>query len=155
MRAQIGARRLPGRSPTPHFHPSPPRRPTRASESSSFSDNGYTLASGAADGARVWDLRKLAEARSLALPGGAGCSAVAFDATGLLLAAGSAAGAVLVFDAKAAGMAAAQGEAPLAPLRALGGGASAQVSGLAWGARARSLAVAYADQRDILVHRVA
>ena len=125
-----------------------------------ISENGYTLASGGADAAKVWDLRKLALVRDLAAPGVGGaraaCSALAFDVTGQFLAVGSAAGVVALYDAKAAGASAAASaaeEAPLPHLRALAAPAGAHVTGLVWGANARSLAVASMD-RAVLVHRV-
>jgi len=125
------------------------------------SENGFTLASGSADAAKIWDLRKLALVRDLAAPGAGGaraaCSALAFDVTGQFLAVGSAAGVVAVYDAKAAGTsssASAAEEAPLPHLRAFAAPAGAHVTGLVWGANARSLAVASMD-RAVLVHRVA
>lgn len=50
----------------------------------SFSENGYYLATGAADGVKLWDLRKLKNFRSLALEGGV--QDLAFDHSGLFLA---------------------------------------------------------------------
>ena len=59
----------------------------KAVSSISFSENGYYVATAAADGARVWDLRKLKELRFF---DGAGAeTAVAFDRSGHYLALGS------------------------------------------------------------------
>ncbi|KAK9838127.1 hypothetical protein WJX81_002866 [Elliptochloris bilobata] len=52
----------------------------------SFSENGYFLATAAADGVKLWDLRKLKNFRTLEMAG----AAVAFDHSGLYLAAGGA-----------------------------------------------------------------
>ena len=49
----------------------------------SFSENGYYLATGAADGVKLWDLRKLRNFRSLSLEGGV--QDLAFDRSGLFL----------------------------------------------------------------------
>lgn len=56
----------------------------------SFSENGYYLATAAADGVKLWDLRKLKNFKSLSAPGGggkSGATAVAFDFSGHYLAA--------------------------------------------------------------------
>lgn len=58
----------------------------------SFSENGYYLATGAADGVKAWDLRKLKNLASVPGPGGengnggGGVSRLAFDPSGYLLA---------------------------------------------------------------------
>ena len=51
----------------------------------SFSENGYFLASAAADGVKLWDLRKLACVREIPAPSAA---FVTFDHSGLYLAVG-------------------------------------------------------------------
>ena len=63
----------------------------------SASENGYHVATAGPEGVRVWDLRKLKQLASLDV-GGAG-SSVAFDPSGLFLAAAGA-GALKVFGAK-------------------------------------------------------
>mmetsp|Transcript_11912 Transcript_11912/g.35648 ORF Transcript_11912/g.35648 Transcript_11912/m.35648 type:complete len:519 (-) Transcript_11912:687-2243(-) len=56
----------------------------------SFSENGYYLATCAADGVKLWDLRKLKNFRTLAPPdGGAATTSVHFDKSGQYLAVGS------------------------------------------------------------------
>jgi len=52
-----------------------------------FSENGYYLATGASDGLKVWDLRKLKQVHSLETPG---VNCVEFDYSGLYLGVGSA-----------------------------------------------------------------
>jgi pre-mRNA-processing factor 19 len=57
----------------------------------SFSENGYYMASCAADGVKLWDLRKLKNFKSLApYEEGTPTAAVAFDHSGLFLAVGGA-----------------------------------------------------------------
>jgi len=60
----------------------------------SFSENGYYMASAAADGVKLWDLRKLKNFRSIAPygeeAGAAAATAVSFDHSGLFLAVGGA-----------------------------------------------------------------
>ena len=53
----------------------------------SFSENGYYLATAAADGVKLWDLRKLLNFKDLAAPE---ASFVTFDHSGLFLAVGGA-----------------------------------------------------------------
>ena len=56
----------------------------------SFSENGYYLATSAADGVKLWDLRKLKNFKSIAPwgEGGATTTCVAFDHSGHYLAVG-------------------------------------------------------------------
>ena len=56
-----------------------------------FSENGYYLATGAADATvKLWDLRKLKNFQTLQPAGGAAVHAVRFDYSGGFLAVGSA-----------------------------------------------------------------
>jgi WD40 repeat protein len=109
-----------------------------------FSQNGFYAAVGAAGSGgsasvKLWDLRKLAAVSSVALPGAGapGATAVAFDASGGWLAAGSAGGAVAVWGTKEAAAAPGAEPAWTAP-----GVPGAPVTALAWGPLARSLLVA-------------
>ncbi len=111
-----------------------------------FSENGYHLASAGADGARVWDLRKL---RILAeLPNTTGARSVAWDGSGAYLAVGGAAGAA-VHAAKRewAALAALSDAASPAPRGRgpAGAGAPGAVTALAWGADARALLAGAGD----------
>ncbi|GBF98278.1 spliceosome nuclear pre-mRNA splicing factor [Raphidocelis subcapitata] len=55
----------------------------------SFSENGYHLATAAADGIKLWDLRKLKNFKTLSpYEGGGACTSVAFDHSGLYLSVG-------------------------------------------------------------------
>lgn len=57
----------------------------------SFSENGYYLATCAADGVKLWDLRKLKNFKTITPYGeGSGASSVSFDTSGLFLAVGGA-----------------------------------------------------------------
>jgi len=97
-----------------------------------FSESGIALASGADDGARIWDLRKSKCVRAFSGAGGSACSSLAFDSSGILLACGSASGAVAVYDARALG---AEAEGAVAPLCSLNAHKS-PVAALTWTARA-------------------
>jgi pre-mRNA-processing factor 19 len=120
----------------------------------SFSENGFHLASGGLrDGVvSVWDLRKLAAVCSLPASGGGGSgsggsggvTALAYDPTGLYLAAGTADGVVSVWESKAAAGGSSGGEAGGAPGEGLltllkGQAAGSAVGGLAWSAAGRTL----------------
>lgn len=89
----------------------------------SFSENGYYLATGAGDGVKAWDLRKLKNLASVPGPGGSGngenggVSRLAFDPSGYLLAAAGPGG-VAVLGSK-------QEWAPLCLFGPEGDGASA------------------------------
>lgn len=54
----------------------------------SFSENGYYLATSAADGVKLWDLRKLKNFKSLEPYEGAVTTSLAFDGSGHYLAVG-------------------------------------------------------------------
>jgi len=110
-----------------------------------FSENGYHLATGGADGVKLWDLRKLKCFATVEAPFGAGVgpavAALAFDASGHFLAAGGATAAV--FGAK-------QEWAPLKAVEALGG--KKRVQALAWGPDARFLATGAAADHNLRVY---
>merc|ERR1712070_1209369 len=64
-----------------------------------FSENGYYLATGAADATvKVWDLRKLTACKTLSFDGATPIGALSFDHSGAYLAVGGAD--VRVFEAK-------------------------------------------------------
>lgn len=107
-----------------------------------FSENGFYMASGAADGlVRIWDLRKLAMAGSISIGSSSPSSvgSVAFDVSGHYLAAGDVSGAVAVWAAK--DVAASGGPSAAAPLWTAPSAGAAPVTSLAWGPLARSLLV--------------
>lgn len=55
-----------------------------------FSENGFTLATAATDGVKIWDLRKLKQLKELQPYESAPCNAVTWDASGYYLAVGGA-----------------------------------------------------------------
>jgi pre-mRNA-processing factor 19 len=107
---------------------------TGAVTSLSFSENGYHLASAAADGVKLWDLRKLKNFQSLEPYGeGKAAAAVAFDPSGLYLAVGGA-------DARVYGV-----KQEWRVLAEFGDVPKKGVSALAWAPDARELLVGAAD----------
>eukprot|EP00887_Chlorella_sp_A99_P008229 scaffold12.g8229.t1 len=99
----------------------------------SFSENGYYMASAAADGVKLWDLRKLKNFKSLAPYDSAPTTSVAFDFSGLFLAVGGA-------DARAYGV-----KQDWAVVKEFTDVPKKGVQALAWGPDARSLLVGAAD----------
>ena len=81
-----GRLRLPAADPWAAAERGQVREPPGPVTCLSFSENGYYLATGAADGVKLWDLRKLKNFRSLALEGGV--QDLAFDHSGLFLSRG-------------------------------------------------------------------
>lgn len=103
----------------------------------SFSENGYHLASAAADGVKLWDLRKLKNFKSLT-PYGEGpkagvTTAVSFDHSGLFLAVGG-------HDARVYGA-----KQDWNVVNEFGDVPKKGVSAVAWGPDARALLVGAAD----------
>lgn len=110
----------------------------------SFSENGYYLATGGADGVKLWDLRKLKCFATLEpFSGGADAAvaAVAFDASGHYLAVGGAHAAV--YGAK-------QDWAVVKAFEPLGG--KKRVTALQWGADARFLAAGAAGDHNLRIY---
>ena len=110
-----------------------------------FSENGYHLATGGADGIKLWDLRKLKCFATVDAPFGAAAPAVkalAFDASGHYLAAGGAHAAV--FSAKQ----------EWAALKAFEAPKKSVVGALAWGPDARFLATGASADHNLRVYAV-
>jgi pre-mRNA-processing factor 19 len=108
-----------------------------------FSENGYHLATGGADGIKLWDLRKLKCFAQVDAPFASlspAVDALAFDASGHYLAAGGAQAAV--FGAK-------QEWAQLKAFDAAG--AKKRVAALAWGPDARFLATGASGDHNLRV----
>ena len=114
----------------------------------SFSENGYYLATGAADGVKAWDLRKLKNLASVPGPGGdggedgsnGGVSRLAFDPSGYLLAVAGPGG-VSVLGSK-------QEWAPLCRLQ--GGEGAGGGTAAAERRKAGALSVAWSSSGDVL-----
>lgn len=112
-----------------------------------FSENGYHVASASAEGAVLWDLRKVTAAQDpvktwAPSAAGAAATAVAFDFSGAFLAAGAADGSVAVWETKDA----------FAQLGATLRHQAGAVSGLAWGAASRTLTSTGATDRAMHVY---
>lgn len=123
----------------------------------SFSENGIHFVSGCEDGtARFWDLRKIGCIKTLQNASNAAVTSVSYDWSGHYLATGAADGIVSVWESKAL----LADEAPDTSIAASAPGLLSQlrshsgaVTGLSWGAFAKSL-VSVGMDRQLVVYNV-